>query len=77
MTETGIRELGSWEPLPTGPALVDYWRGRLGKAERLILEMLTHPGISRPADQRGSGGQGRVRSERWRLQQRLGTAEDT
>ncbi len=24
-----------------GSALVDYWRGRLGKAERLILEMLT------------------------------------
>jgi uncharacterized protein len=41
ITETGIRELGSWEPLPTGSALVDYWRGRLGKAERLILEMLT------------------------------------
>jgi hypothetical protein len=41
ITETGIRELGSWEPLPTGAALVDYWRGRLGKAERLILEMLT------------------------------------
>jgi hypothetical protein len=40
MTETGIRELGSWEPLPTGSALVEYWRGRLGKAERLILEML-------------------------------------
>src|SRR5216683_4904690 len=41
ITETGIHELGSWEPLPTGSALVDYWRGRLGKAERLILEMLT------------------------------------
>src|SRR5229473_2965529 len=41
ITETGIRELGSWEPLPTGSALVDYWRGRSGKAERLILEMLT------------------------------------
>ena len=41
ITEAGIRELGSWEPLPTGAALVDYWRGRLGKAERLILEMLT------------------------------------
>jgi hypothetical protein len=32
--------LGSWEPLPTGPALIDYWLGRLGKAERLILETL-------------------------------------
>jgi hypothetical protein len=41
-TEAGIQALGSWEPLPTGSALIDYWRGRLGKAERLILETLTH-----------------------------------
>jgi hypothetical protein len=40
MTEAGMEALGSWEPLPTGPALIDYWRGRLGKAERLILETL-------------------------------------
>ena len=33
--------LGSWEPLPAGVALIDYWRSRLGKAERLILEALT------------------------------------
>ena len=39
--DAGIEALGSWEPLPTGSALVDYWRGRLGKAERLILETLT------------------------------------
>jgi len=39
--EAGIQTLGSWEPLPTGLALIDYWRGRLGKAERLILEALT------------------------------------
>jgi hypothetical protein len=46
ITEAGIRALGSWEPLPPCSALVDYWRGRLGKAERLILEMLTqvYPG---------------------------------
>jgi uncharacterized protein len=42
ITEAGIQALGSWEPLPTGSALIDYWRGRLGKAERLILETLTH-----------------------------------
>jgi uncharacterized protein len=41
ITENGIRELGSWEPLPAGSGLVDYWRSRLGKAERLILETLT------------------------------------
>jgi len=32
---------GKWEPLPAGRALIDYWRGRLGKAERLIIETLT------------------------------------
>jgi uncharacterized protein len=41
ITENGIHELGSWEPLPAGSGLVDYWRSRLGKAERLILETLT------------------------------------
>jgi hypothetical protein len=41
ITEAGIEALGSWEPLPTGSALIDYWSGRLGKAERLILEALT------------------------------------
>ena len=41
ITEAGIEALGSWDPLPTGPALIDYWRSRLGKAERLILETLT------------------------------------
>jgi hypothetical protein len=40
ITESGLETLGSWEPLPKGSALVDYWRGRLGKAERLILETL-------------------------------------
>jgi hypothetical protein len=32
ITESGMRELGSWEPLPAGSGLVDYWRARLGKA---------------------------------------------
>jgi uncharacterized protein len=41
ITETGIEALGLWEPLPIGSALVDYWRGRLGMAERAILETLT------------------------------------
>ena len=27
--------------VPAGSALVDHWRGRLGKAERLTLETLT------------------------------------
>ena len=40
ITEARIQALGTWEPLPKGSALIDYWRGRLGKAERLILEAL-------------------------------------
>jgi hypothetical protein len=41
ITGVGTQALGSWEPLPTGSGLVDYWRTRLGRAERLILEALT------------------------------------
>jgi uncharacterized protein len=37
ITDAGIEALGSWEPLPTRSALVEYWRARLGKAERPIL----------------------------------------
>ena len=32
--------LGPWEPLPAGIALINYWRSRLGKDERLIFETL-------------------------------------
>ena len=28
ITEAGVEALGSWEPLPTGPELIDYWRGQ-------------------------------------------------
>ena len=28
ITDTGIQTLGSWDPLPMGSALIDYWRGR-------------------------------------------------
>jgi hypothetical protein len=38
ITEAGIQALGSWKPLPIGAALIEYRRGRLRKAERLILE---------------------------------------
>jgi uncharacterized protein len=41
ISEAGIQALGSWKPLPAGTELIDYWRNRLGKAERLILEALT------------------------------------
>ena len=41
ISEAGNQALGTWEPLPAGPALIEYWRSRLGKAERSILDVLT------------------------------------
>lgn len=35
---------GSFEPLPTGAALVDYWRERLPEGERKTLEVLLRDG---------------------------------
>jgi hypothetical protein len=64
ITEGGIQAIGSWEPLPAGPELIDYWRGRLGKAERLILETLaqvypespTKEGVAAKAGYEANGG---------------------
>ncbi|MDA8320423.1 MAG: hypothetical protein M0030_11530 [Actinomycetota bacterium] len=40
-TDAGLAALGGApEPLPSGPALADYWVGRLSKAEGLILRAL-------------------------------------
>lgn len=41
ITPEGLRVLGHYEPLPTGPALVEWWkREQLGKAESAILDVL-------------------------------------
>lgn len=40
ITAAGREQLGPVPPLPTGSALLGYWRQRLGKAERLILDSL-------------------------------------
>ena len=44
-TNAGLTELGDFEPLPHGDALLQHWLGRLGKAEREALKMLVgaHP----------------------------------
>lgn len=42
ITEDGRAALGSWETLPTGRALLDYWLGKLGRAERAILTALVN-----------------------------------
>ena len=40
ITEEGLEALGTVDPLPSGQALVEYWKSKLGKAERSILEVL-------------------------------------
>jgi hypothetical protein len=40
ITDTGFAALGSWEPLPTGAALLQHWLGQLGRAERAALQVL-------------------------------------
>ena len=40
ITATGLQALGSYDPLPTGKALFEYWKAKVGKAERAILEVL-------------------------------------
>lgn len=47
ITAPGQTALGFWEPLPApGPALLEHWAGRLGRAERAVLQALAqaHPG---------------------------------
>jgi len=39
-TLAGREALGTYEPLPVGPALLEHWRGKLGKAEFSILTTL-------------------------------------
>lgn len=40
ITPEGYKALGSYTPLPKGKALLDHWKGRLGLAQRKILETL-------------------------------------
>jgi hypothetical protein len=40
VTYAGRLALGSWDPLPTGSALIEHWMAQLGKAERMILQAL-------------------------------------
>jgi hypothetical protein len=40
VTTAGIEVTGPVSPLPSGEALVDYWKGKLGRCEREILQVL-------------------------------------
>jgi uncharacterized protein len=37
ITDDGVQVLGSYAPLPSGNALLEQWKAKLGKAEREIL----------------------------------------
>lgn len=39
-TESGLIALGSWTPLPSGEELLNYWKARLPKCERALIEQL-------------------------------------
>jgi hypothetical protein len=39
-TEPGLEWLGDYEPLPTGQALIDFWRNRFGTTEQRVLDAL-------------------------------------
>jgi hypothetical protein len=43
-TPEGIAALPDFEPLPSGKALVDYWRNRLPEGERKVLDVLLETG---------------------------------
>ena len=58
ITEAGLKALGSFEPLPTGEALREYWLNRVGMSKGRILEVLynvyPHPiGIEELAERAG------------------------
>lgn len=40
ITDAGLTALGSYDPLPTGAALLNHWLGQLAKAERAALSVL-------------------------------------
>jgi hypothetical protein len=40
ITKEGLAQLGDWTPLPTGPALADYWLRKLPKCENTVLAAL-------------------------------------
>jgi hypothetical protein len=41
ITQAGVDALGHFDPLPSGPDLIEYWRGRMGASgKRKILDAL-------------------------------------
>lgn len=40
ITQAGLDAVGDVDPLPTGQALIDYWYGKLAKAQKVMLQVL-------------------------------------
>lgn len=40
ITEAGVKHLGPYKPLPTGPELIEYWAGRMDRCAKMIIEYL-------------------------------------
>ena len=61
ITDAGLEALGPFDPLPTGEELLRHWMGRVGKAERSILEAASRglsdkESIAREAGYEPTGG---------------------
>ncbi len=40
ISDAGLRELGEYEPLPTGDALREYWRGKMNDKRRAVFDAI-------------------------------------
>jgi hypothetical protein len=40
LTQDGRKALGAYEPLPTGRALIDHWRSKMGGTRRQIFDAI-------------------------------------
>jgi len=65
ITQSGLESLGDWEPLPTGPALLQYWLGQLGGsgAARMLQALadsyprpMSKPELAEAAGMTGNSG---------------------
>ena len=59
-TDDGRRALGDFAPLPTGHALLEWWRTRLPEGERRVLEVVVQAhgqGVAREAIDAATGYQ--------------------
>lgn len=51
ITQEGLAVLGAWDPTPSGIELLEFWKSKLGKAERLILGALAESDLEMTRDE--------------------------